>query len=237
LRAQLRTLHDRLCAGPVRGLLRRDFLQPPTAVVVVAGDVLAHDDAHLVVGFTDTFDTAVAGDVVISGASLQGQLLARIYGGDRALLDRALRQALRGIPPTCTETRAAKRHGKLARYPVGTVAALPHSGRRIFAVAYSRMGNDLIARSSLADLRTSLDRLWESAYRHGQRRPVAVPLICGGLARIDSTSHADLLKVIIESFVAHARVQVVTRELRVVLQPGDLTMIDLNDLQAFVQAL
>ena len=79
-------------------------------------------------------------------------------------------------------TRACKRRGKLIRYPVGTVAVLRAGDEQVYAVAYSRMGNDLVARSSEHDLAVSLERLWDAVYLHGQLQPLAVPLIGAGLS-------------------------------------------------------
>ncbi|MDG4765909.1 DUF6430 domain-containing protein [Solwaraspora sp. WMMD406] len=220
-----------------RSILRHDVGSPRVRLTVLTGDLFAQDDAHLVVGFTDTFDTATSQDVVINSGSVQGQLLHRRYGGDRGLLDRELRTALQHAPKAGGETRATKRRGKLTRYPIGTVAVLNQDGRRIFAIAYSQMGNDLIARSTPDDLRRSLDRLWSAVGRHGQLGVVAMPLIGTGLARIDSMSRGDLLTTIARSFVAHSRREFVTPELRIVLRPGDVGQIDLLAVTAAVRAL
>ncbi|MGW6744950.1 macro domain-containing protein [Streptomyces sp. NPDC055025] len=56
-------------------------------------------------------------------ASVQGQLLHRLYDGDHRLLDRELRKARRDAPRK-VEARDIKRYGKLTRHPVGTVAVL-----------------------------------------------------------------------------------------------------------------
>lgn len=197
LRSQVRSSH--------RGLLRRDFDDPAVSVVIARGDLLAQRDTHLVVGFTDTFDTATDLDIVINQTSVQGQLVNRLYGGDRARLDRDLRVALRDVTPVAKESRADKRRGKLVRYPLGTVAVLRLPDVRVFAVAYSRMGNDLVARSSVTELAHGLDRLWEALRDHGQLMPVALPLVGSGLARLNGTRHEDLLRMIVASFVAASR--------------------------------
>jgi DNA-binding SARP family transcriptional activator len=217
------------------GVLRRDLTDPPTAVVVTAGDLFAQDDAHLVVGFTDTFDTSTDQDIVISSASVQGQLTRRLYGGDRERLDRALRGALRHITPAGTETRAAKRRGKLTRYPLGSVAVLHHTGRCVFAVAYSRMGNDLVAGSSRTALRLGLEGLWGAVHRHGQRKPVAVPLIGAGLARVDPMRREELLTMVIESFVENSRRRLLAPELRIVVRPEELAEIEISEVADFLQ--
>jgi hypothetical protein len=214
-----------------RDLLRREIQGPPSFVVsVVVGDIFAEGDAHLVVGFTDTFDTDTRADIVINGRSLQAEATRRLFGDDRNLLDRRLRAALESVEPQARETRARKRRGKLIRYPVGTVAVLRAGGRQVYAVAYSRMGNDLVARSSLHDLAVSLERLWDAVYLHGQLQPVAVPLIGAGLSRIASATPDELVTMLIGSFVTRNRSARISPELRIVLRPEDLPRVDLRAL-------
>ncbi|MFF3656343.1 macro domain-containing protein [Streptomyces olivochromogenes] len=104
---------------------------------------LFEEEADLVVGFSDTFDTATADILVISSSSLQGRLIQRIYHGDVTALDADLDDALASVEVVAVETRDAKRHGKLRRYPVGTVAVLEHDRRPTFAVAFSRTDDNL----------------------------------------------------------------------------------------------
>ncbi|MFG1996306.1 macro domain-containing protein [Actinoplanes sp. NPDC048988] len=215
-----------------RGLLRLTVGDRATSTVVLsAGDLFAERDAHLVVGFTDTFDTDTTDDRVINGASMQARAARELFAGDRGALDRQLRAALRDVRPASRETRAVKRRGKLVRYPLGTVAVLRPDDRCLFAVAYSRMGNDLVARSTPADLAVSLDSLWEAIRLHGQLRPVAVPLIGGGLSRIDESSPDDLLRLVIKSFERRSRSTRICPELRIVLRSEDLARVDFRALR------
>jgi hypothetical protein len=201
----------------------------PSTVVIVAGDLFAERDAHLVVGFTDTFDTDTDGDLVINGRSMQATAMRELFGGDRTTLDRQLRSALRKVTPESREARPAKR-GKLVRYPLGTVAVLRPDHRRLFAVAYSRMGNDLVARSTLPDLTRSLDNLWEAVRLHGQLRPIAMPLVGSGLSRIDGAGPDDLLRLVIKSYEDKSRSARISPELRIVLRPEDLERVDIRTL-------
>ncbi|HCT80380.1 MAG TPA: hypothetical protein DGG94_08025 [Micromonosporaceae bacterium] len=219
-----------------RESFRREFKQPEMTVVVEVGDIFAQTDAHLVVGFSDTFDTSVT-DKVIHGSSLQGQLLGRLYRGDGMALDRDLGLALRETMPLLQEREQNKPSGKLERYPIGTVAVLDRPHQRVFAVAYSRMGNDLIARANLDDIWHSLNRLWEAIYQHAQRETVAMPLIGSGLARVDHIERESLLKMIILSFVASSRQRLVCKELRVIIWPPDLDRINMLEVNAFVRNL
>ncbi|MET7682650.1 macro domain-containing protein [Streptomyces sp. NPDC005423] len=212
------------------------FRHPDMRVVVEAGDVF-DQPAHLVVGFCDTFDTATADGAVINSGSVQGQLLSRRYDDDVQRLDAELVAALAGVPPAGREDRDRKRLGKLDRYPVGTVAVLGTRPRLVFAVAYSRIGNDCVAASSVEELWSGLSRLWDALHRHAQLERVAMPLVGSGLARLDHLDQDSLLRLILMSFVARSREGAVCRELRVVVRPADLERIDMREVRAFLGGL
>lgn len=189
---------------------------------VVTGD-LFDEQAAIVIGFSDTFDTATSDRKVISSESLQGQLIDRLYGGSVTELDRDLDTALTGKLHK-REQRGDKARGKLKRYNVGTVAVLERDGRKIFGVAVSRMGNNLIARSSYEFLQVSLDDLWATVRDQGSP-VVAMPIMGSGLARINTTRDA-LLRQIIRSFRMELRKGPICRELRIIVHPSDLGAID-----------
>ncbi|WP_238009398.1 DUF6430 domain-containing protein [Dactylosporangium sp. AC04546] len=209
---------------------------PDVTVTFRIGD-LFDEDAHIVVGFTDTFDTSTAGERIVASSALQGQLIGRRYDGDQQRLDRELTQALSRHTPASVEKRDAKRLGKLTRYPIGTVAVLGGPGRRTFATAYSRMGNDLVPRSSVDDLWRSLSSLWDAVYEHGQRLPLAMPVVGSGAARIDRLGPQGLLEVILLSFVARSRELQFCRELRIVIRPADVPAYDIPSILAFLRRL
>jgi hypothetical protein len=219
-----------------RSRIRHEFSYPDMAVVIEQGDLFARPE-HLVVGFCDTFDTDTSAHGLVSAASVQGQLLERVYGGDVRKLDNALTTALRGVRPVRRERRGSKRAGKLLRYPMGTVAVLEDGSRLVFAVAYSELGNDGLSRSSVEALWLGLNRLWNAVYLHGQQGAVAIPLLGTGLARLDFLEAQDILRLVLLSFVARSREQRVCRELRVLIRPEDLDRIDLPDTAQFLRAL
>lgn len=201
-------------------------------VVLVRGDLFEQTDCNLVVGFTDTFDTETDQDIVISRDSVQSQLVDRLFGGRRRLLDEKLKTGLRAVRAVATESARAKPRGRRVRYPVGTTVAVPVDGRRIFAVAYSRLGNDLVARSRDEDLRSGLENLWASVAVHGLFRPVAVPLIGSGLARVTDLDRSQLVALIVDSFIAACRrYPALTPELRIVVRPEDLASTDLSPVE------
>ncbi|WP_237404927.1 macro domain-containing protein [Actinacidiphila reveromycinica] len=231
LRALLRERHG-------GELLRHRVPGTGTDVVLVRGDLFDQADANLVVGFTDTFDTATEQDVVISRESVQAQLVERVFGGQRRAFDERLRVGLRAFTPVGTESARDKPRGRRTRYPIGTTVVLPVDGRRIFAVAYSRLGNDLVARADPAELRLGLERLWPTVARYGLFKPVAVPLIGSGLARVVELDRAQLVNLVIGTFAAYCgHDPAVARELRIVIHPDELAAIDLAPVEACLRSL
>ncbi|MCZ7459701.1 macro domain-containing protein [Streptomyces sp. WMMC940] len=233
LRAQLRARHG-------AELLRHRVPLPGQRadVVLLRGDLFDQEDCNLVIGFSDTFDTETAEDLVISRESVQSQLVDRLFGGRRRLLDDKLRAGLRKTKAVGTESARSKPLGRRVRYPVGTTVVVPVDGRRVFAIAYSRLGNDLVARSSDRDLRLSLESLWASVAVHGLFKPVAIPLIGSGLARVTELDRGQLVALIADSFIdACRRHPALTPELRLVVRPQELARTDLAPVEQRFQDL
>ncbi|WBC08879.1 macro domain-containing protein [Micromonospora sp. WMMA1947] len=204
---------------------------------IVPGDLFDEQEAHLVVGFTDMFDTDVNEDRIINANSVQGQFLERIYQGDVAALDVDLARALAGVPGAVRVPRTAKPFGKLCRYPTGTVAVLGTPRRHFFCVAYSTMTPDLIAQSSGDVLWRSLSHLWKAVYEHGQRAPLTMPVVGAGLARVDALDRLALIRLIVLSFVAASRERLLTTRLRIAIPQRDFLDLDRLELQAFLDSL
>jgi transcriptional regulator with XRE-family HTH domain len=233
-------LLDALDAAPAPespGLpIRQQLGNPDVSLNIVAGN-LFEQDTHIVVGFSDTFDTSIADDRVIHSASVQGQLLRQVYRDDTERLDAELAVALAGVSPVLVESRQDKPYGKLARYPLGTVVVLGEPRRLIFGTAYGRMGNELVVRAPVEDLWQCFTRLWDAVYRHGQRGALSVPLMGSGLARIDTLDRGNLLRLILLSFVSYSRLRLICHELRIVIYPDDVPRVNLVGLQDFLQTL
>jgi hypothetical protein len=168
---------------------------------------------------------------------VQGQLLNRIYAGNQRRLDTELSSVLAAIPPVQTESRADKPYGKLARYPIGTVAVLGEPRRLIFAIAYGSMSNDLVVRSPVRDLWHCFNRLWDAVYRDGQRGALSIPLMGSGLARVGSPDRDNLLRLLVLSFLAYSRLRLICHDFRIVIRPDDLDRIDLVGLREFLRTL
>jgi DNA-binding SARP family transcriptional activator len=230
LRERLREQH----AGDV---LRREFPGLGVDVVVRRGDLFEQDDANLVIGFGDTFDTDTDDDQIIARDSAQGRLLERVYGGDRKRLDEQLAKGLRGVEPVRVETRQVKPKGKRRRFPIGTVVPLPLDGRRVFAVVHCRQDLDLVTHSSAKEVRLALEEVWRSVRQHGMLKPVAMPLMGGGLSRVSDLTKEQLIVMFIDTFVKGCRDTRCAPELRIVLRPYELEQVRILDVARIVEAL
>lgn len=219
-------------------ILRHEFPGLAVTLTVRRGDLFDQHEANIVAGFSDTFDTSTWDGIVISRGSVQGQLVDRIFAGDHTELDRVLRRGLRPLARVSRESVQDKPKGKRVRYPIGTVVPLPLGDRRIFAVAYSKQGNDLVSRSSPQLLRLSLDRLWVAVASFGMMKPVAIPLVGSGMARITELDRAALMVMIIDTFVRACRsLTAVTPELRIVVLPTEVEKIRLAEVARFIETL
>jgi hypothetical protein len=212
----------------------RRFAHPDTRISIVIGDIF-DQESHLVIGMSDTFDTETP--TIIKRGSVQGQLLSRMFGDDVSKLDQELHNALHNSPVIKTETSASKPEGKRDRYGIGTVAVLGGVDRHYFCVAYSRMGNNNVAQSSVPELWQSLCATWEAVRDRGQLEAVSIPVVGSGLARLSSQiSRPDLVRLILLSFLTASRARVVTNHLQIVIYPNDAEHIDLRELADFLEA-
>jgi hypothetical protein len=211
--------------------IKEDYNSPNTSIRVVRGD-LFEQDAHLVIGMSNTFDTAVPD--IIARTSVQAQFLNRIFHDAVEELDIQLDHALSSVEPIDVFGKS----GKTAVYEVGTVATLREHSRRYFCVAYTQMNERNEARGTVDGIWRSLTSLWRAASAHGNGATLAIPVIGGGQARVSQVLPAqDSIRFIVLSFLLASRQEKVCDELRVVVQPDEYDRLDRQELQAFLRSL
>lgn len=211
--------------------IERVYTKPNTAIRLIRGD-LFDEPGHIVVGACDTFDTQIPN--VISPQSVQGQALQRLYGGDLARLDQDLNAALVRETPV----GGVQKEGKTERYPIGTVAAVPHGARRILFLAYTKMNDRNEAHGSSDGIWRSMLSLWGAVSLYCNGGPVAIPVLGGGQARISQILPAqDSIRFIAFSFMLASRRERVCDELRIVVRPSDFEKLNRLELQAFLDSL
>ncbi|MFJ6505467.1 macro domain-containing protein [Streptomyces sp. NPDC091879] len=212
----------------------RAFELPATRVSVVVGDLFSQD-GHLVVGMSDTFDTELP--VLIHPGSVQGQLLTREFAGDTARLDAEIAAALASRPIVGRERREDKPLGKLDRYPIGTIVVLGSEHRRYYGVAYSRMRNDYVCESSVSHLWNALMDLWSAVRNTAHLGTVSISAVGLGLARLSGRiTQADIVRLIIITYLTSSRESVVASHLQIVLAPDTAAQVDLRRLGDFLRA-
>lgn len=225
-----------IASGALRARPKREFgvgfKHPATNIRIKVGD-LFDQRGHLVIGFSDTFDTEL-GDVV-SPESIQGQFLTRIYRGDRNRLDRDLDVALKSHSGTIDHSKS---RGKKKRYDLGTTVTLIGEGRNFVCCAYSRLHADtLMADSDIDTIWASLGAIWNEVQVRGEQKPIAIPIVGSFLSRVGGGSCALLVRLILLSYFVHSRVKPIARELTLVVSERDLEKVNLVELEEFVRTL
>lgn len=205
-------------------------LSVPDAVIKIKVGDLFKEEADLIIGMSDTFDTEKGN--IIKTKSIQGQFLATVYNDDTPRLNTDLTAALKGRSGT---RDSQKSQGKKTRYPIGTVATLTAGTKKYYCSAYSFMGNDLKAQSDIKKLSTSLDMLWEEIRLKGQRGKVALAVLGSDLGRISTASHSNLIKLIVSSFLLASREGLISEQLTVVIYPSNLEKVNMLELNDFLQ--
>jgi hypothetical protein len=207
---------------------------PPTDVTVAVrvGDLLAQS-GNIVVGANDTFDTQFE-DEVINRASVQGQLLVRIFEGKRDLLDRQIEDSVGKADGSLDQE---KKFGKRVRYPVGTVAVVRHESSRYFLPAFTRMSATLPAHvsSTIESLQIALAGTWRAINAAGQREPVHAPIIGSHLGRL-GVSRTLLTEMIVLSFIAATRAGGPS-SLTIWVSPQDRDFVDMVVLDEWLRGL
>ena len=183
----------------------------------------------------DVFDTDI--DLkrnIIKPTSIQGQFLTKVYNNNTLQLDNDIANALQGLTGNPDNKKTI---GKNIRYPIGTVVTLTVNTRKYFCSAYSHMGDNsnFKAQSSIKDLSTSLEMLWQEIGLKGSNERVVMAVLGSDLARIENAAHADLIQLIVSSFILASRVQSITKELAIIIHHSNLGKINMIKLDNFLQ--
>jgi len=221
------------------GLRRQDPIQvyPRDGITIrlTFGDIF-QQGASVMVGMTTTFDTDTASGI-IADTSLQAHFVKAVYSGRVELFDQAISDALStsGIASTGTIPKS----GKQATYPLTTVATVnPPPGIPHHCVAYTEMDTNNVAKGSIEGVLASLNSTWAAVNRHGNGKPICVPLIGQGRARIPELSPEIAIRLIAFSFLLwtrrHGRF---SDELRIVIHPSERKKISAMEFQAFLSSL
>ena len=205
------------------------FSYPDTIVSIKVGDIF-DQEGHLVLGFSDTFDTEIGR--IICRESVQGQFLERVYNNDVARLDGDLTQALSADQFVSDNSKTV---GKNKRYKVGTTAVLAGESRKYFCCAYSKMGSDLKACSDINNL-WILDCLWAKVRLEGEQKKIFMPVVGTNLSRVPGVSYSLPIKLLILSFIVNSRIEPISKDLTIVINDQDMEKVDLLEIKDYIES-
>lgn len=208
------------------------YQSPATSIKLIRGDLFEQQDAHLVIGVSDTFDTAAP---YIAPRSVQGQFLQRVYGNDVRQLDADIDHELAHVLPI---GEVEGKQGKITRYPLGTTVTLRANALRYFLVAYTLMDKGSTASSTTDGVWNSLSELWKAVRANSNGGRVCVPMIGGGQSKLSPVlPAADSVRFIALSFMLASRTSKVCDELIIVAPPAEYDALDHLEIQAFLNSL
>lgn len=208
------------------------YQAPSTTIRLVRGDLFDQPESHLVIGVSDTFDTA---SPQIATGSVQGQFLQRVYDNDVTKLDADIEEQLASIKPSGI---ISGKLGKTVTYPLGTTVALRANARRYFLVAYTAMDKRSTASSTTDGVWNSLSELWKVVRSESNGNRVCIPMIGGGQSKLSPVLPAvDSVRFIALSFMLASRTQKVCDELVIVAPPRQYDALDHLEIQAFLNSL
>ncbi len=205
-------------------------------ISIEVGDLLA-TNYTLIIGTNTTFDTAI-GSPGISQDSLQGKFTKRYYGTSVQHLDTDLDASLRSV--ACKELSVIEKGmGKRMQYEMGSVAKINAHGRDAYFVAMARMNGNLVASTTIEDVRTALSSLWLYISEKGGGLPrLRVPILGTGFGKLVETRE-EVVKEILRSLVAACTSDRFCDQFTVVISVKDFVeyKIDLIELGEFLKYL
>ncbi len=178
-------------------------------------------EGDLVVGTNTTFETEL-GASIISPASIQGQFTQKYYD-NAAHLANDLLEELRHVPST-PKMRAGR---TVKKYRMGTVARVQSRNRTAHFVAIADLNEHGVASSSFRDLQECLPALWQHMFTKGGVGPLLIPVLGTGFSRLP-TRREEIIREIVQSFVAACAERRFCERLTIVVSPRDYRRYDID---------
>lgn len=190
-------------------------------IEVRIGDLFAIK-GQKVISTNTTFDTDIAGGVIAAN-SLQGQFTNKYYPQQIQALDQKLDQGLANIPFTAYQ----KVSGKDQKYPMGTTVRIDIASEIFYLLAMSDLNYNNTAQTTLENVLTSTEELWNFIIAKGENEPIVLPLIGTGRGRI-TTNRKRLIARIAQSFTKASEQHIFCSKLIIVIHPNDAENFNIN---------
>jgi hypothetical protein len=159
------------------------------------------------------FEADVAGNK-IAVDSLQGQFTARYYTGNQTELIKIISEELQALNST-------------SPYPIGTTIPIHTHGKTFYFTAMAELGEGGNATSSISEIQTALNGLWDYVRKKGELIELAVPIIGTGRGRV-KISRKKMIALIAESFTKASIQDKFSDKLIIAIRPEDAQNFGIN---------
>jgi hypothetical protein len=175
-----------------------------------------------VISTNTTFDTDIANGIIAAN-SLQGQFTNKYYPQQTQVLDQKLDQDLANIP----SSNYPKIKGKDKKYPMGTTVRIDIASEIFYLLAMSDLNYNNTAQTTLENVLSSTEELWNFIIAKGENEPIILPLIGTGRGRI-TTNRKRLIARIAQTFIKASEQSIFSSKLIIVIHPTDAENFNIN---------
>lgn len=202
------------------------FLVPTTdSKITIRYGNLLNEDADWLIGVNEFFDSEIGH--IVSQASLHGQFITVVYGGDSSKFRTDIDRALNRFEPTQT-TRSIS---PSKSYPIGTTAVLPNGRHKTFLVAMTHTDLETAkASSTVPMLWIALKGALESINSYGNGAPLSLPLIGNGRSSVNIEPQ-HLLRLIVLALVDFGRKVGLPKSIAIVLPEACFDLLDIREIE------
>lgn len=202
-----------------------DIKTTNTKVVVKFGD-LFDSLGHVVIPVNDFFDSEIGKPV--GPQSVHGQFIQRTLGGNASKFNSDVDRYLNG-----SEFEVVERPiGRERRYPLGTTAVLTEGSRKYFLFALAKSDPiTCVASADVPQMWAALQGLWRTVREEANGEGVRIPLVGGGLARLNF-DYSHLLRLSLLTILAETRQAPFAKNIEIVLHQTLVGKINLRAVAA-----
>lgn len=212
----------------------KKFKSTQTSISLKVGDLL-DEKGNIVIGSSNYFDFDYNKS---KGVSLKSQIINRLFNNDVNYINNLVNSSLIGQEGFALIDES-KKYGNKLHYPIGTVAILPQSDRKIFAVILTKLifeGKDKHTQSDPQILNEALICLWKKIKLEGRKKKFSLPVLGAGLANVD-LSYLLIIQSIILSYAIYSRTSTISKEMTLVISPNDYNPEDFEEAIQFLNSL
>lgn len=212
----------------------KKFKSTQTSISLKVGDLLDEKE-NIVIGSSNYFDF---NNNRKTGVSLKSQLISRLFNDDIDFINNLVQKSLIGLENIAVFDKE-KKYGNKTHYPIGTVAVLPDSGRKIFAVISTKLiniGNKTHTQSDPEILNQSLIGLWKQIKLEGSKKRFSLPVLGAGLGNVN-LSYLLIIQSIILSYAIYSKSSTISKEMTLVISPNDYNPEDFEEAMQFLNSI